>query len=361
MKELITLLGKDGLKSAYSLIQTFALYLTALIFVLLLVAYIVVKLRAKEKLASFKLIALGITIGYAVTLCAIILFLMVARINLKAELDKNYFLVLGFLVLLILYSLALLITSLSSKKALKITNLIGLSLIGIYTILLLILLPTIDKDYQPLNTFGMYGFSFVLVAIILVLTFAFGKNNGTATQTKTIAYAGVCISLSYALSFVKFFTVGQNGGSVTLASLLPLMIFSYCFGVKKGLFAGVIYGILQFIQSPQVYQPMQVLLDYPIAFGAIGLAGLFANASKIKNPTLKFVLGATLAVTLRYIAHLLSGYYVFSSWAWPGYGAFAYSAIYNLYCFVDLAVILVPAVALFASKSFLSQLDSINK
>ena len=138
------------------------------------------------------------------------------------------------------------------------------------------------------------------------------------------------------------------------------MIFSYCFGVKKGLFAGVIYGILQFIQSPQVYQPMQVLLDYPIAFGAIGLAGLFANSSTIKSPLLKFVLGATLAVTLRYIAHFLSGYYVFSSWAWPGYGAFAYSAIYNLYCFVDLAIILIPACPLFASKSFLTQLNSIN-
>ena len=132
MTELITLLGKDGLKSAYVLIQTFALYLTALIFVLLLASYLIVKMRAKEKLASFKSLALGITIGYAVTLCAIILFLMVARINLKAELDKNYFLVLGFLILLILYSVALLITSLSSKKALKITNIIGLSLIGIY-------------------------------------------------------------------------------------------------------------------------------------------------------------------------------------------------------------------------------------
>lgn len=361
MKELINLLGKDGLKSAYSLIQTFALYLTALIFVLLLVSYIIVKFRAKDKLANFKLIALGITVGYAITLCAIILFLMVARIKLKDELDKNYFLVLGFLVLLILYSLALLISSLSGKKALKITNIIGLSLIGVYIILLLILLPTIDSDYQPLSKVGMYGFSLILVAIIIALTIIFGRKDQVINQTKTIAYAGVCIALSYALSFVKFFTVGQNGGSVTLASLLPLMIFSYCFGVKKGLFAGVIYGILQFIQSPQVYQPMQVLLDYPIAFGAIGLAGLFAKVDCVKSPLLKFVLGATLAVTLRYSAHLLSGYYVFSSWAWPGYGAFAYSAIYNLYCYVDLAIILIPACALFASKNFLAQLNSINK
>ena len=154
--------------------------------------------------------------------------------------------------------------------------------------------------------------------------------------------------------------MGANGGSITFASLLPLMLFAYCFGARKGVFVGIIYGMLQCLQNPQLYEPMQVLLDYPIAFGAIGLAGMFKNFKCIKSDLLKFALGALVAVTLRYVAHVLSGYYVFSSWAWPGYGALSYSVVYNLFCFVDLAVVLIPAFAIFSSKSFINQLETIN-
>ncbi len=360
MKELINSLGKDGLKSAYSLVQTFALYLTIALAVLLLIAFIVIKLRAKEKLGSFKTLALGVTIGYAVTLCSTIAFLMIARMGLKEELDQNYYLILGLFVLLLLYAVATLITSTIGKKAFKITNYVGLGVLAVYALVLLFVLPTVDQSYEPLSTTGMYIFSALVVAVIAVLALLFGKDKGSASQTKMIAYAGVCISLSFALSFVKFFTVGQNGGSVTFASLLPLMIFSYCFGAKKGVFAGIIYGVLQFLQNPQMYQPMQVALDYPIAFGAIGLAGVFKNFKSIKSDLLKFVLGALVAVTLRYASHVLSGYYVFSSWAWPGYGALSYSVVYNLFCFVDLAIVLIPAFAIFSSKSFLGQLETIN-
>jgi thiamine transporter len=282
---------------------------------------------------------------------------MVARMHLKEELDTNYFLLLGLFALLIVYALSALITSLISQKAFKITNLIGLGLSIAYGIVLVCVLPSV---YQPLSAVGMYVFSAVLVIGIALLTIFTGKYTGTASKTKTIAYASVCIALSYALSFIKFFTVGANGGSVTFASLLPLMIFSYCFGCKKGVFAGVIYGVLQFLQSPQMYQGMQVLLDYPIAFGTIGIAGMFKNAKFTKHEFVKFALGAIIAVTLRYIAHVLSGYYVFNSWAWEGYSAIGYSLVYNIYCFVDLAIVLIPAFGIFASKSVMNELKKMS-
>lgn len=361
MQEFINSLGKDGLKSAYNLIQHFALYLTIAITVILAVSFVLIKLRANEKLSSFKTLALGVTIGYAVTLSAIVVFLMIVRMNLKAELDVNYFLLLGLFVVLIVYALSALITSLISEKAFKIVNLVGLTFSIAYGIVLACILPTVSEEYQPLSTIGMYVFSAVLVVVIATLTILTGKYTGSANKTKTIAYASICIALSYALSFVKFFTMGANGGSITFASLLPLMIFAYCFGAKKGLFAGVIYGVLQFLQSPQVYQGMQVLLDYPIAFGAIGLAGIFKNARFTKNEFVKFALGAFVAVLLRYIAHVLSGYYVFSSWAWEGYGALAYSVVYNLFCFVDLAIVLIPAFGIFSSKTVLNELKKISE
>ena len=359
MNELINSLGKDGLKAAYSLIQSFALYLTIAVAIILLVAYLIVSHKAKEKLASFKTLALGIIVGYAVTLSIIIIFLMIARMDLKAELDTNYFLLLGFFLVLVAYALSTIVCSFLSKKAFKIANLIGLGLCAVYGVVLAIVLPTVSEEFEPLSNAGLYGFSALLIAVIALLAIFLGKDNNPATKTKTIAYAGVLISLSFALSFIKVpVPVNYNGGSFTFASLLPLMLFSYLFGARKGLLAGVVYGVLQFLQSPQMYQGMQVLLDYPIAFGAIGLAGIFKNAKFTNNHFLKFLLGAIIAVVLRYVSHVLSGYYVFSTaWCWEGYGAFAYSVVYNLYCFIDLAILLVPALAMFSSKTFIRELE----
>ncbi len=361
MGNFINFLGEDGLEAAYSLVQTFALYLTIAIAVILTATFIILKLRKSDKLPKFKTLALGITIGYAITLSAIVVFLMIAKIKVSNKLNTTYFLLLGLFALLTVYALAILITSLINKKAFKTANIIGLVLSIGYCIVLACVLPTKSEKYQPLSASGMYIFSIMLILVIAVLTIFTGKYTGTASKTKTIAYAGLCIALSYALSFVKFFTVGANGGSVTFASLLPLMVFSYCFGTKKGVFAGVIYGILQFLQSPQMYQGMQILLDYPIAFGAIGITGMFKNFKCIKNEFVKFAFGAIIAVTLRYIAHVLSGYYVFSSWAWPGYSAIGYSVVYNLFCFVDLAIVLIPAIGLFASKSVMNELKKITQ
>ncbi len=359
MQEFITSLGKDGLKSAYSLIEQFALYLTIALAVILIVAFVVIKLRAKDKMQVFKTLTLGIVIGYAVTLTAVISFLMIARMSIKGELDVNFYLMLGFFILLLCYTIAVLTTSLINKKAFKITNIVGLGLALVYGIVLLCVLPTVGEEYQPLSNAGMYIFSSVLILVIALGAFFFGKDNGTATQTKSIAYAGVCIALSFALSYVKLFSLPQ-GGSITLASMLPLIIYSYIFGARKGVFAGVIYGVLQCLQSPQIYQPMQVLLDYPIAFACIGLAGVVKNIKWLKTPLIKFIFGASLACVGRYFAHFLSGYYVFSSWMMEGYTALSWSFVYNMYIIAELAIILVVGCSLFASKAFVKQLDTLN-
>ena len=359
MKDFINALGKDGLKSAYSLLESFALYLTIAIAVILLVAFIVIRFRAKDKMQAFKPLALGVSLGYAITITAVIAFLMVARMQLKEELDTNYYLMLGFFALLFVYAISALITALVSKKAFKITNFIGIILAVAYGVVLLCFLPTASDEYAPLSKTGMYIFTAVLVLAIALPTIFFGKDTGTANPTRSLAYAGVCIALSFALSYVKLFSLPQ-GGSVTLASMLPLIIYSYVFGARKGVFAGVIYGVLQCLQSPQIYQPLQVLIDYPIAFATIGLAGIVKNIKWLKTPLLKFIFGASLACILRYCAHFISGYYVFSSWAMEGYTAFTWSLVYNLYLIAELGIILAVGCALFASKGMVKQLDRLN-
>lgn len=360
MTDLINSLGKDGLKSAYTLLENFALYLTIAVVVILAVAYIALKLRAKEKLASFKTLALGVAIGYAITLCSIIGFLMVARLSIKGEIDTNFYLMLGLFALLLVYSISAIVTNLVGKKAFRICNIVGIALIGAYFVVLLCLLPTVDASYSPLSESGMYIFTALLVIIIAVGAIFFGKDNGLNTNsTKALSYAGVSIALSFALSYVKIFSLPQ-GGSVTLASMLPLIIYSYVFGARKGVLAGIIYGVLQCLQSPQIYQPVQVLIDYPIAFATIGLAGIVKNLKFLKTPLLKFIFGASLACIMRYLCHFVSGYYVFSSWAMEGYTALSWSLVYNLYLIAELGIILFVGVFLFSSKAFVNQLDTLN-
>lgn len=359
MKEFIDLLGKDGLKAAYNALSAFALYLTLALVLIFAVAYFIVKAKAKDKIGQFKSIAFGITVGYAITLICCISFFMIARLSVKKEIDTNFYLMLVFFVILFVYAVAATILTLVNKKSFKICNFVGLGIAVVYGAVLLFVLPTAGEDYAPLSFAGMYIFSTLLIAAIALLAIFFGKDEGTASATKSVAFAGVFIAMSFALSYIKLFSLPQ-GGSITLASMLPLIIYAYMFGARKGVFAGVIYGILQCLQSPQIYQPMQVLLDYPIAFGALGLAGIAKNMKFLKTPLVKFIFGASIACVGRYIAHFLSGYYVFSSWAMAGYTALTWSLVYNLFVIADLAIVLVVGCVLFASKGIVNQIESIN-
>ena len=358
MKEYIEQLGKDGLKGAYNALGSFALYFTVFLAAAIIVAYIIVRLKSPENITKFKTFAFGIVIGYAVTLTFCIAFFMIARLIVKDEIDYKFYLMLVFLAILITVAITSACLSIKGGKAFKIFNVVGISVAAVYGVVLLFVIPTED-GYAPLSDAGMYIFSLLFVAVIVALAFLFGKDCGSASQTKAIAFAGVSVALSFALSYIKLFSLPQ-GGSVTLASMLPLIIYAYCFGARKGIFAGVIYGILQILQSPQIYQPMQVLLDYPIAFGAIGLAGIVKNIKWLKTPLVKFIFGASVGLFGRYIAHFLSGYYVFSSWAMEGYTALTWSLVYNCFVLVDLAIVLAVGSVLFSSKAIVNELNAIN-
>lgn len=359
MEKFVTALDSDGLEAAYSLLQAFALWLTLALAAILLVCFLVVKFKKPQMKDDFKKLALGVTIGYSVALIACISVLRFARMKLKNEFDANFYLVLGFLALLLIYAICALITAATNKKAFKACNAVGGALSLIYALTLLFVIPTQGEDYAPLSDVGIYGFSALLVSAILIPCIVFGKDDGTATPSKSLAFAGICTALSFALSYIKIFTMPQSG-SVTLASMLPLIIYAYVFGARKGLFVGAIYGFLQCVQNPQIYQPMQVLLDYPVAFGAIGLAGISKNMKFLKTPLLKFIFGASLACLGRYAAHFISGYYVFSSWAMEGYTALSWSLVYNLFIMAELAIILFVGIILFRSESFCKELTKIN-
>lgn len=170
-------------------------------------------------------------------------------------------------------------------------------------------------------------------------------------DARSLAYAGILAAMSFALSYIKLWDM-PHGGSVTLVSLLPLMLYAYIFGTKKGVFVGFTYGLLQAVQDPWLIHPAQFLLDYPIGFAAVGLAGLLSDHKAFaKLPQIGFSIGAILAGSARFICHVLSGVFAFEAYA-EGQNVWAYSLLYNAYVFVDVALVIVAGVLLYSSASF---------
>ncbi len=218
-----------------------------------------------------------------------------------------------------------------------------------------------NSDDASVNQIVLYLSALVLIVLIVGLGFLFGKNDKKGFDSKAIAYAAVCIAMSFALSYLRIFKLPQ-GGSVTIASLLPLMIYSYMYGTRKGVFAGLIYGVLQAIQDPWMIHPAQFLLDYPVAFSAIGLSGMFAKTKKLeKLPQIQFALGAVVASALRFVSHVFSGVFAFSAYAVDaGMAAWPYSLAYNSFVFADVAIAIVVGVIVFSSPSFVKQARKFN-
>lgn len=163
--------------------------------------------------------------------------------------------------------------------------------------------------------------------------------------TKEITTAALCIAASFLLSFIKIFSM-PNGGSITPASMLPMMAFSYVYGFKKGFIAGLCYSLLQFIQEPFVLAPLQVILDYPLSFSLLALAA-FAKKS--------IVSGIAYGCAARFICQFLSGWIFFGMYAPEGMPAWLYSLGYNgtvvgLECAICIAVSLIPALHKFLNR-----------
>lgn len=144
------------------------------------------------------------------------------------------------------------------------------------------------------------------------------KSKGVRITTKMLVYASMSIALAFVLSYIRLFHMPQ-GGSITPGSMLPIMLFAYICGPVPGVLAGMAYGILQYIQDAYLVHWAQLLLDYPIAFGMLGLAGLVR-----KN----FIAGSFIAVSGRFLMHFLTGILFFAEFA-GDQNPVIYSLVYN--------------------------------
>lgn len=130
---------------------------------------------------------------------------------------------------------------------------------------------------------------------------------------------GVMVAFAYILSL---FRVGKmpQGGSVSL-QMLPLFVVALRWGGVPGLIAGVLFSGVKMMVDPYIVHPIQGLLDYPLAFASIGLAGFLRE---------KPLAGITVGGLSRFFCHFLAGVVFFGEYAPAGQSVYAYSSIYNI-------------------------------
>ena len=203
-------------------------------------------------------------------------------------------------------------------------------------------------------------------------------------KTKRVTESAMLLAIAIVLELVSKMFIPEMpfGGQVTLMSMLPVVLISYRHGVKWGLVAGLAYAVLEMALGAKTvaaaFQPgyfgdgvmllnalIMCAMDYLAAYTLLGLGGCFRN--RIKNPGLALLCGSLVALGARYLAHVVSGYILFSGWAawfftqegFPAWGAiltaslspqalgFVYSLVYNgMYMIPEMILTAIGALLL---------------
>lgn len=186
------------------------------------------------------------------------------------------------------------------------------------------------------------------------------------SKTKRLTESAMLIAIAIVLELLSKMFVPEMpfGGQLTVVSMLPIVLISYRHGMKWGFLSAFTYALIEMVIGAKTvtgaFQPgyfgdtamignalLMCLLDYLVAYTALGLGGIFRN--RISNPSLSLMCGSLVALGARYLAHIASGFILFSGWAewfftqegFPAWGAqlvqslsptmlgLVYSVVYN--------------------------------
>lgn len=175
-------------------------------------------------------------------------------------------------------------------------------------------------------------------------------------KTKLLVEGAAMVALATVLSFIRVYKMPW-GGSVTLLSMLPIVIYSIKNGLKNGLIVSFVFSLVQFGQGvidglfgwglTPVSLVACILIDYILAYSVIGVAGIFRTKG-----IAGWICGTALAVVLRFVMHFISGVVIWGSYGalWEGFetnNSYLYSFLYNgAYMLPELVFTIIGAVIL---------------
>ena len=183
-------------------------------------------------------------------------------------------------------------------------------------------------------------------------------NTNSHLRTRMLCEGALMVALAQILGYLKL-AEAPNGGSITFA-MFPIILFAVRWGLRPGLMAGFLFGLLQLIfDGAYAWGWQSMLLDYLVAFTPLGLAGLFRGKSW-------GLFAGTLAGCLaRFAIHYISGVTVYKILApteflnWTFSSPALYSLVYNgSYMLPNTIITLLISVVLYVPlKRFILGLD----
>lgn len=200
-----------------------------------------------------------------------------------------------------------------------------------------------------------------------------------AYTTRDLTYGAACLALSYALSWAGLRL--PNGGTITVASLVPVFLYCYYFGLRKGMIVTAAYTLLQFLQFPSIVSPWSAFFDYILPYFSLCVVGAFCykpekyaafvqkNKDKDKTGAGSSVkrwaytvsghwgifVGVIIHMLVRYFCQTTSGVMNYDLWYGEGFAfsyKLAFSLAYNAYGLIDSAITFAVLVIMLSSRSF---------
>ena len=215
-----------------------------------------------------------------------------------------------------------------------------------------------------------------------------------SSKVKKLTESAMLIAIAVVLELLSKMFIPEMafGGQITLVSMLPVVLISYRHGMKWGFLAAFTYALIEMVIGAKTvaaaFQPgyfgdatmvgnalIMCVLDYAVAYTALGLGGIFRN--KIKNPGVSLMCGSLVALGARYVAHIASGFILFSGWAewfftqegFPSWGAklvsgmnptmlgLVYSVVYNGLYMIPEMIFTAIAAFIIARPGITDKLD----
>ncbi|MBU3193633.1 energy-coupled thiamine transporter ThiT [Clostridium algidicarnis] len=187
---------------------------------------------------------------------------------------------------------------------------------------------------------------YLTLLVVLAIAIVFVYISKVKLTTRTIIHVGIAIALAIVLKMFRIMQMPM-GGSVTLGSMIPIIFIAYVYGPRVGYLTGMLFGVMDLLLGAYVVHPMQLLLDYVLAFGVLGVAGYFKNNISI---------GALVAIALRFLCHIASGVIFFSSYAGEQ-NALVYSILYNGTYLLPEAIIAMIILAVLPTKRLRTEIS----
>lgn len=172
--------------------------------------------------------------------------------------------------------------------------------------------------------------------------------------TVRLTESAVMLAAAFVLSLIPVVNM-PFGGSVTLCSMLPVLLIAYRHGTKWGLLVGFAGSLLQLLMGLNNLSYATsagaavaiVMLDYVVAFTALGLGGIFKKSGA--SQTVSLLLGGALACAIRYVCHVISGCTVWAGVSIPDTQGLLYSLSYNAAYMVPETIITLAAAGAVSS------------